>query len=82
MVCRMPGHTIDQHIGSAIRARRRALGMSQAELAQRIGCPLRQLQRYEYGIDRTGAAKLFAIAKALEIPVAEFFDSIRCAGRS
>jgi transcriptional regulator with XRE-family HTH domain len=74
--------SIDVHIGFAIRARRIALGMSQAELARRIGCPLRQIRKYEYGIDRVGAATLFMLANTLSMPVAEFFDSIRCAGRS
>ena len=75
-------HSIDVHIGFVIRARRVALGVSQAELAQRIGCSLRQIRKYEHDIDRMSATTLFVLAKTLAMPVTEFFAAIRCAGRS
>lgn len=63
---------IDAHIGARIRLRRRQLGMQQESLGEAIGVCFQQVQNYETGKVRISAARLFYMAKALDVPV-EFF---------
>lgn len=67
---------IDVHVGKMIRARRRAIGVSQHELAPAIGVTFQQIQKYELGSNRVSASKLFGIAQALGVPVASFFADL------
>ena len=60
---------VDKSIGSRIRARRLALGMSQEALATEIGITFQQVQKYEKGLNRVAAATLVDIARALDAPV-------------
>lgn len=71
---------IDVHVGKMIRARRRAIGVSQHDLAPAIGVTFQQVQKYELGSNRVSASKLFAIAQALGVPVASFFSDLEEAG--
>ena len=63
---------VDAHIGRRIRARRRQLRLSQQALAGRLGITFQQLQKYERAANRVSAARLVAIAAALEAPPAWF----------
>ena len=65
---------IDQHIGSRIRARRLAVGMSQAMLGDAIGVTFQQLQKYEKGTNRVGASRLLEIAQVLGVRIEYFFE--------
>jgi transcriptional regulator with XRE-family HTH domain len=65
---------IDVHIGARIRLRRRQLGMAQASLGEAIGVRFQQVQNYERGKVRISAARLYYMARALDAPVAFFFD--------
>ncbi len=71
---------IDVHVGKMVRARRRAIGVSQHDLAAAIGVTFQQVQKYELGSNRVSASKLFAIARALGVPVASFFNDLEEAG--
>jgi transcriptional regulator with XRE-family HTH domain len=66
---------IDQHVGSAVRRRRTALGMSQSLLAVQLGVTYQQVQKYEKGTNRISASRLSQIARVLEVRVAFFFES-------
>ncbi len=69
-----PGSSsIDAHIGAKVRSQRRALDMTQDELARRIGVTAQQIHKYESGVNRVSASKLFEIATAMARPVAAFF---------
>jgi len=59
---------IDEAIGRRIRARRTELGLSQEQVAQAIGVSFQQLQKYEKGVNRVSASKLYALGQALKIP--------------
>jgi transcriptional regulator with XRE-family HTH domain len=59
--------TLDLAIGARLRARRRALGLSQSELARKLGVSFQQVQKYESGANRLAASTLVAAAQALEI---------------
>jgi len=69
-------HAIDQAIGRNIRRQRIKKGLSQAGLGAAIGVTFQQIQKYETGMNRTSAARLFGIAQALGVPVAAFFEAI------
>jgi transcriptional regulator with XRE-family HTH domain len=70
---RIPLAEIDRHVSRRIRARRIALGLTQDQLAQRIGVTFQQLHKYEVGANRVSAGRLEAIARALGVDVADFF---------
>jgi transcriptional regulator with XRE-family HTH domain len=73
-------NAIDQHVGDRIRAHREALEMSQKELADALGITVRQLQNYETGRFRVGAAMLFAMASQFVVPVTSFYEGLPVAG--
>jgi transcriptional regulator with XRE-family HTH domain len=65
---------IDVEVGQRIRIQRLAAGLSQSELAERIGVTFQQVQKYEKGTNRVGAGRLTKIARVLDVPVGSFFD--------
>lgn len=67
-------HPIDIHVGQRLRLRRTILGMSQEAIGTAIGVSFQQIQKYERGVNRMGASRLFEFSKLLEIPVSYFFD--------
>ena len=73
-------HTIesatDRTVGSRIRLRRRQLGLSQDSVAAMLGIGPERLQEFEGGTTRVGAARLCAIAHALDAPISYFFASL------
>ena len=70
-------HRVDVHVGARVRILRRASGMSQEALADRLGLTFQQVQKYERGANRISASKLFEIAAALNVPVSSFFEGLR-----
>ncbi len=67
-------HHVDIHVGARVRARRKALKVSQQELAGHLAITFQQVQKYERGSNRISASKLFEIAQVLQVPVAFFFE--------
>ena len=67
---------IDLHLGRRLRRRRRLLGLTQQQLALRIGVRFQQIQKYECGANRMAAARLWELAEALECPVGYFYDGL------
>jgi transcriptional regulator with XRE-family HTH domain len=67
---------IDVHVGSRIRLRRTLLGMSQERLGDQLGLTFQQVQKYERGINRVGASRLFDLARVLDVPISFFFDDM------
>jgi len=65
---------IDLHIGRRLRRRRRVLGLTQQQLGDRLGIRFQQVQKYECGANRISAARLWYLAKALEIDLGYFYD--------
>ena len=64
---------IDVHVGQRVRQRRVLCGFSQTELANAIGLTFQQLQKYERGMNRISASKLWQISQVLDLPVQWFF---------
>ena len=70
----MDFHAVDKYVGSRVRGRRMALGISQTELANALGVSFQQVQKYEKGSNRISASKLLATSHILERPVSYFFE--------
>jgi transcriptional regulator with XRE-family HTH domain len=70
-----PNH-VDIHVGKRLRLRRNLLGLSQDELARRLGLTSQLIQKYEAGETRISASRLYGIAGQLAIPITWFFDEL------
>jgi transcriptional regulator with XRE-family HTH domain len=73
MLARMPD-PLDVMVGAKIRILRTHRGMSQSDLAGKIGVAFQQVQKYENGANRVGASRLSRIAAALGVSVGELFE--------
>ena len=67
---------VDVHVGSRVRLRRTLLGMSQEKLGEALGLTFQQVQKYERGVNRIGASRLFHLSQILDVPVSFFFDEM------
>lgn len=65
---------MDAHVGSRVRLRRMLLGMSQEKLGESLGLTFQQVQKYEKGVNRIGASRLFELSKVLDVPVQFFYE--------
>jgi transcriptional regulator with XRE-family HTH domain len=64
---------VDRHVGQRIRMQRVLVGMTQQRLAMLIGVSYQQQHKYELGADRITAGRLHAIARALDVDLADLF---------
>lgn len=67
---------VDRYVGGRIRERRVMLGLSQQQMADMIGVTYQQAHKYERGINRISAGRLYEIAQVLRVPVSYFFDGV------
>lgn len=65
---------IDRHVGTRLRLRREALGISAGGLAEAAGLSLVYLRRFERGTARITARRLYEFGRLLDVPTAFFFD--------
>jgi transcriptional regulator with XRE-family HTH domain len=65
---------VDAWVAARIQLRRRELGLSQTELARKLGVSFQQVQKYEKGTNRVSAGVLYEISKVLDVPVGYFFE--------
>lgn len=69
-----PATAMDHLVGAKLRERRMMLGLTQGDLARRVGITHQQLHKYEQGVNRISAARLFLCARELSAPVDFFFQ--------
>jgi len=69
-------HPVDVHVGKRVRHRRWMVGKTQQQLAEQVGIKFQQIQKYETGMNRISASRLWDIADALTAPVSFFFEGI------
>ncbi|MGD9865385.1 MAG: helix-turn-helix domain-containing protein [Pseudodonghicola sp.] len=69
-------HPVDVHVGKRVRHRRWLVGMTQQQLAEKVGIKFQQIQKYETGANRISASRLWDIADALDVPVSFFFEGL------
>ena len=67
---------VDVHVGTRVRLRRMLLGMSQEKLGEHLGLTFQQIQKYEKGINRIGASRLFDLSRVLAVPVQFFYEEL------
>jgi len=69
-------HPVDVHVGKRVRHRRWMVGMTQQQLAGKVGIKFQQIQKYETGMNRISASRLWDIAESLSVPISFFFEGI------
>lgn len=69
-------HPVDVHVGKRIRHRRWLVGVTQQQLAEKVGIKFQQIQKYETGANRVSASRLWDIAESLDVDVSFFFSGI------
>ena len=67
---------VDAHVGQRVRGRRKEMGLSQEKLAKSLGVSFQQVQKYEIGINRVSAGRLWDISDTLEVDIGYFFEGI------
>jgi transcriptional regulator with XRE-family HTH domain len=72
----------DRFVGLRVRERRIMLGLSQQQMADMIGVTYQQTHKYERGINRISAGRLFDIAKVLKVPVNFFYEGLEGGGNN
>jgi len=71
---------IDVHVGNRVRLQRMLIGISQEKLGERLGLTFQQVQKYEKGINRIGASRLFELSRVLGVPVQFFYEDAPAIG--
>jgi len=67
-------HPVDVHVGRRVRHRRWMVGMTQQQLGDIVGIKFQQIQKYETGMNRISASRLWDIAQALDVSISFFFE--------
>lgn len=67
-------HPVDVHVGKRVRHRRWMVGMTQQQLGEIVGIKFQQIQKYETGMNRVSASRLWDIAHALGVQISFFFE--------
>jgi transcriptional regulator with XRE-family HTH domain len=71
---------VDRHVGARVRERRIMLGLTQQQLAELIGVTYQQAHKYEKGINRMAASRLYKVAQVLGADVSYFFEGLQGGG--
>lgn len=66
-------HPVDVHVGKRIRHRRWLVGMTQQQLAEKVGVKFQQIQKYETGANRVSASRLWDVSDVLGVEISFFF---------
>lgn len=67
---------IDAQVGNRVRLRRMLVGMSQEKLGELLGLTFQQVQKYEKGVNRIGAGRLYQVAHILGVPIGYFYEDV------
>jgi len=73
----MANHPVDVHVGKKLRQRRTILGMTQDALAKAVGITFQQVQKYERGVNRMGASRLFEFSRVVNVPISYFYEGFK-----
>jgi transcriptional regulator with XRE-family HTH domain len=75
-VAKKQANPIDIQVGNRVRIRRMLIGMSQERLGDLLGLTFQQVQKYEKGVNRIGAGRLFEVSRILNVPVDFFYEGL------
>ena len=67
---------ITAEIARQLTRRRKALGMSLADVAKRCGVSLQQVHRYETAANVISSPMLWRLSRCLDVPVSYFFETV------
>ena len=67
----------NKHLGSKLRMRRQALGLTQTKVAKAINVTFQQIQKYEKGTNGVSSTRLLQIANFLNVPIVYFFEDYK-----
>ena len=67
---------IDAQVGNRVRIRRMLIGMSQEKLGDMLGLTFQQVQKYEKGVNRIGAGRLYEVSRILGVPIDFFYEGV------
>ena len=71
-----PAPSIDVALGKALRRLRSEAGLTQADLAHRIGVSFQQVQKYESGLNRMSVNRLIQCAEVLGTSASEILQDL------
>lgn len=69
-------NSVDQHVAQKIRAKREALGITQVTLGTKLGITFQQVQKYEKGVNRISAGRLYRLSEIFGVEPAYFFEGL------
>ncbi len=69
-------HPVDIHVGRRMRQQRELCGLTQIELARRLGLSFQQVQKYETGANRISSSKMWQICEVLDTTPGYFFEGL------
>ncbi len=72
---------VEIHVGARVRERRVSLSKSQRDLGNYLGVSFQQIQKYERGVNRISASKLWSLSNFFEVPIEWFFEGVGEAGK-
>lgn len=67
---------VDRYVGKRLKHRRNELNVSQSRLADQCGITFQQVQKYERGVNRMGASRIYQMAQILDVSVSYFFGDL------
>ena len=67
----------NRHLGSKLRMRRLALGLTQTKVAQAINVTFQQIQKYEKGTNGVSSSRLLQLAQFLKVPIVYFYEDYK-----
>jgi transcriptional regulator with XRE-family HTH domain len=68
--------SVDAYVGRRLKQRREDMNMSQEKLAEMLGISFQQVQKYERGLNRVGASRLFQLCGIMGVDSSFFFDGL------
>lgn len=66
-------HLVDVFVGDRIKHFRGLRGITQKQLGEKVGVRFQQVQKYETGMSRISASRLYLVCEAFGITIPEFF---------
>jgi len=79
IVPKKQANPVDTRVGNRVRIRRMLIGMSQEKLGDLLGLTFQQVQKYEKGVNRIGAGRLYEISRILGVPIDFFYEGVSAA---
>jgi len=67
-------NNFNKHLGTKLKIRRLALGLTQTKVAKAINVTFQQIQKYEKGTNGVSSIRLLQLANYLKVPVNYFFE--------